>query len=86
MTLFFDGLVRANLHQRHMLMRRRVEHHVRPVDPHHAVDAAGIAHRADQREQIQLRVRPPQLLLNGIGVVLIDIENDQQLRLGARDL
>ena len=38
--VIFNGLVRASLHQRHMLVRRSVEHDVRPVlrkqgaDPH----------------------------------------------------
>ncbi len=63
-----------------------VENKIRPVLAHHGIDPVGIADGADEHRQVQLRVIPPQFHLNVIGVILIDIENDQLLGVGPGDL
>ena len=43
------------LHQRHMLVRRRVEHRLRPMRPEREIQALGMPHVADDRHETQLR-------------------------------
>ena len=74
-----DGLVGAVLHERDMLMRRRMVYNIWTVFFKNAVDTVLISHRSDQNHQIQLRIIPLQLLLNIIGVIFIDIYDDQAL-------
>ena len=69
-----------------MLVSRRVEDEVRPVMPNHPIHPAGIAHGADEYFQIQLREVAPKLLLDVIGIVLVNVENNQHFRLGSRNL
>ena len=84
--VIFNGLVRASLHQRHMLVRRSVEHDVRPVLRKQGADPHFVAHGADAHGKVQLRMRAVQLLLDGIGVVFIDIQQHKALRRMTRDL
>ena len=83
----FDGLLRRVLHQRHMFMRRCMEHHVRLIAREQAVHLFGIAHRGDAYIQLErTAVAALQLLLDGIGAVFINIQNDEPLWPAGRDL
>ena len=81
-----DRLARAVLHQRHMLVRRRVVHDLRPELLKDTEDLPAVAHRADNRPDIQLGVLLPQFQLDIIGVVFIDVKNDELPGLVLRDL
>lgn len=72
--VILDRLKRRRLHERHVLMRRRVAHEIRPVTVKDLHDALTVAHGADEHDQIQLRMRAPQLHLDVVGVILVDIE------------
>ena len=50
------------------------------------IDARGVSHGADQHEQIQLRMPAPELKLQRVGVVFVNVEDDQLLRLLLRRL
>ena len=63
-----------------MLVRRRVADNVGPVAVKDLHDTLPVAHGADEHDEVQLRVRAPQLHLDVVGVVLIDIENDETPR------
>lgn len=63
-----------------MLVRCRVAHEIRPVAVKDLHDALAVAHGADEHDQIQLRMRAPQLHLDVVGIILVDIENDEPLR------
>ena len=78
--VILDRLKRRRLHERHVLMRRRVAHEIRPVTVKDLHDALTVAHGADEHDQIQLRMRAPQLHLDVVGVILVDIENDEPFR------
>ena len=69
-----------------MLVRRRVEDQLRPVRVEDRADALRVAHAAYERHQVEIRVVVPQLLLDGVGVVLVDVEDDELLGVVARDL
>ena len=69
-----------------MLVGCRMEYHIRMVGAHDPIDAAVVADGADQRHQIQFRMLAQQLLLDGVGVVLVDVEDHQPCRLGTGDL
>ena len=86
LNVIFDRLVRAVFHKRHMFVRCRVEHDIRMISLHNTLHTPGIAHGSDQRHQIKPRVFPPQLLLDGIGIIFINVENDQHRRFGLGDL
>ena len=74
--IVFHRLVRARFHQRHVLVRSRVEYDLRAVFIEHIVEFHAVAHTADQHEQIELRPRPLQLLFDIVSVVFINIEYD----------
>ena len=59
---------------------------VRTISAEDILDAFRIAYRSDQHYQIQRRILTDQLLLDRIGVVLIDIDDDQLFRLMTGDL
>ena len=81
------GLGGAVLHQRHVLVRRRVEHHVRPILREHRLQPLPVADGADQHLGVQrAAVLLAQLVEQLVGVVLVDVEYDQPLRGEARDL
>ena len=69
-----------------MLMCGRMEDHVRLVLLHHAADAVRVPTGADEGHEVQLRVLHDELLLDAVCVVLIDVEDDELLRLVACDL
>ena len=81
-----DRFVRAHLHERYVLVRRRMEDHVRLILLHHAADTVRVPAGADQGHEVQLRVLHEELLLDAVRVVLVDVEDDELLRLVARDL
>ena len=84
--IILNGLVGAILHQGHMLVRRRVIDDLRTIFFKHLLHAAAVAHGADQHRQVQLRKAAPQLLLNGIGVVFVNIEDHKMAGVVSCDL
>ena len=84
--VILDRLIRAVFHERHMLVGRSVEDDVRMIRLHDALHASCIADGPDEGHQVEPRIRPPQLLLDGIGIIFIYIEDDQRLRIGFGDL
>ena len=86
-NVVLDGLLRAFLHQRNVLVGRRVEHDVRPIHLKQAVNFFLISYGGDLHPQVQ-PVAPytPQLLLDIISVVLVNIQNDELLGLIFGDL
>ena len=75
-----DGLLRAGLHERNMLVRGGVEHDLGTVAVHQAHESRAVADRADFDGKVKVRtVSEFQLLLNVVGVVLVNIEDDQPL-------
>ena len=81
-----DRFVRAYLHERYVLMCSRMEDHVRLVLLHHTADTVGVPAGADEGHEVQLWVLHEELLLDAVRVVLIDVEDDELLRLVACDL
>ena len=81
-----DRFVRAHLHERYVLMRRRMEDHVRLILLHHAADAVRVPAGADERHEVQLRVLHDKFLLDTVSIVLVNVEDDELLRLVACDL
>ena len=84
--IILDSLIRAGLHQRHMLMGCRMVYDLRLImlkDPVHAV---GIPHGSDQHYQLKLRISCLKLLLYIIHTVFINIQNKQHGRLMGCDL
>ncbi len=69
-----------------MLVRRRVVDDIGVIVLHDAVDAVRVPHGGDQHHQIQLGISVFQLLLYLIGIVLIDVNDDQPRRSVPRDL
>ena len=84
--IVFNRLVRAVLHQRHMLVRCCMVHDLRPVRFEDILDPLLVPHRSDQYFQIKVRIVLLQLQLYLIGIVLIDIDDDQLLRVMQGDL
>ena len=81
-----DGLAGAVLHEWHMLVRRRVIHDVGLVLLEDLEHFPRVAHGTDEGYEIELRVLFLQLKLNAVGVVFVDVENDQALRMVVRHL
>ena len=68
-------------------MRSRVEDHVRMILLKNAVDAQLVAHRGDLHPEWKLpSISVQQLLLDVVGVVLVDIHDDQPLGVMLDDL
>ena len=67
-------------------MGRRMVDNLRAVGLKYLLHAVGIANRSDQHHQIQPRIFPAQLLLNIIGIILIDVHDNQSLRMMSGDL
>ena len=84
--VILDRFVRAHLHERYVLMCGRVEDHVRFVLLHHTADTVGVSAGADEGHEVQLRVLHDELLLDAVRVILVDVEDDELLRLVACDL
>ena len=81
-----DGLAGAVLHQRYMLVGRRVIDHLGTVGLEHVEHPAAVPNGADEGLQVQVGILLPQLQLDGVGVVFVDVEYDQLLRIVRRDL
>ena len=81
-----DGLVGAVLHQGDMLVGRGVEDQLRSVGIQHIVHAGGVPDGADEGHQIQVGITPLELHLDVVGVVLVDVEDDELLGVGLGDL
>ena len=81
-----DRFVRAYLHERYVLMCSRMEDHVRLVLLHHTADTVGVPAGADEGHEVQLRVLHEELLLDAVSIVLVNVEDDELLRLVACDL
>ena len=70
-----------------MLVGRRVENHLGAQAAEQSVHLLGVAHRGDEHFQVQLvAVFAAQLLLDGVGVVLVDVHDDEHRGLAAGDL
>ena len=69
-----------------MLVGCRMEYQIRAVLAQHEVQSRRIAHRTDQNFQIQFRMAAEQLHLNIIGVIFVDIEDNQLLGVGFGNL
>lgn len=81
-----DCFVRAHLHQRYVLMRGCMEDHVRLILLHHATDTVCVPAGADERHEVQLRVLHDKFLLDAVSIVLVNVEDNELLRLVACDL
>ena len=85
--IVLDGLGRADLHKRHMLVGRSVKDNGRMVGVKNFIQAGFVADRANQRDDGSLRaVLVFQLCLKLVGTVFIDVEDQQPARLVAHDL
>ncbi len=84
--VILDRFVRAHLHERYVLMCGCMEDHVRLILLHHTADTVGVPAGADEGHEVQLRVLHEEFLLDAVRVVLIDVEDDELLRLVACDL
>ena len=84
--IILNGLAGTDLHQRHMLVCGCMVDDIRPVFAENPVDPLHIPDRSNQNHKIKLRVFTLQLLLDVIGAVLIDINDDQLSRAMSRDL
>ena len=84
--IVLDRLIRTHLHQGHMLVCSRMIDDIRPVFLHDVIDAVRVPHRGDQHDQIKFGIFVLQLLLDLIGIVLIDIHDDQARRSVSCDL
>ncbi len=81
-----DGLTGAVLHQGHMLVGRRVEDDLWPVFVKHLEDPPAVPDGTDQGHQVQVREVLLQLVLDVVGVVLVDVEDDEFLWLVSDNL
>ena len=62
-------------------MGRCMVDNVRTISAEDILDTFRIAYRSDQHHQIQCRILADQLLLDFIGIILINIYDDQLFRL-----
>ena len=75
-----NGLHGAVFHEGHMLVRRRVEHHVGLVPLENLVHAVVVAHASDKHRQVQrVAILHEEFLLDFVGVVLVNIYNHDLL-------
>ena len=81
-----DGLVGAVLHEGDVFMGRGVIDDLWAIFLKDLEHAAAVADRADQRDQIQIGMCFFQLILDVIGIVLIDIEDDKLFGIVIGDL
>ena len=76
-----DRFARAVLHQRHVLVRRRVIDDLRVIGLEHLEHPAAVTYRTDQYHEVQIAVPVPELLLDVVCAVFVDVEENQLLRL-----
>ena len=82
-----DRFLRHGFHQRHVLVRRRVKDHLRTVLTEDGFDLVVVAHRGDECHKIErIAVFEPQLLLDVIGVVFVNIDDNDLLGVVFGDL
>ena len=75
------------LHQRHVLVRGGVEYDIGTIAIKDLVEPRGVAHGANLHGQFEVvSVEHTQLLLDLVGIVLIDVENHKLARRAAGDL
>ena len=75
------------LHQGHMLVGCRVEHHLGPVCTEHLIQLFPIPDAGDLHCQVQLfAIGQPHLLLDVVHVVLVNIQKNQLFRVHPGDL
>ena len=79
--IVLDCLVRAVLHERDMLMCRRMVDYLRPVLREHALYPSAVPYGADEHLEVELWVVLSKLLLDIVCVVLIYIEDNELLRM-----
>ena len=80
------GLAGAVLHEGHVLVGGRVVNDLGAVCVEHLEDAAAVPDGADEGDQLQVGVVVLELQLNIVGVVLVDVEDDELLGIVGRDL
>ena len=81
-----DRFTRVQFHHRDVLVRGRVEDHVRPVPAEHVLDPPAVTHVRHHRLQRQPGVRPPQFPVNVEQIVLRLVQDHEFLRLERHDL
>ena len=84
--VILDGLTGAVLHEGDVLVSRGVIDDLGMVLFKDLEDTPAVADGADQDHEVQIRILFPQLQLDGIGVVFVDIEDDELLRVVPGDL
>ena len=82
----FNGFVGACLHQRHMLVGGRMVYDIRTIFRKNGVHSLRIAHGSDQHHERQIGMSLQKLLLNIIGIIFINIHDNQPGRLMRGDL
>ena len=85
-SVVLDGLAGAVLHEGHVLMGRRVIDDLGAILVEHLEDPPAVPHGADEGGQLQSGERGFELELDIIGVVFIDIEDDELLGVMGCDL
>ena len=81
-----DGLTGAVLHEGDMLMGRSVIDDLRPVFGEHLEHPSAVADGADEGHEVEVRMGIAELVLDIIGVVFIDVKDDELLWVMRRDL
>ena len=84
--IVFNGFIRTVFHKWHVFMGCRMKNNIRSIMLHDAFNSTCISNRTYQYFQLQIWILTNQLLLNVIGIVLIDIKNDKKLWIVGSDL
>lgn len=84
--IVLDCLIWACLHKRNMFMRRRMEDKLWMVSGKYFFQTSSISHRADQCHQIHGRVFSAKLLFNIVGIIFINIKDNELFRSIGRNL
>ena len=77
--IILDGLTGADLHKGHMLVGRCVVDNIRAVLLKDLINSAAVPDGADDHLQVQAGILLLQFLLDIIGIVFINIKNDELL-------
>ncbi len=80
------SLTWAVLHQRDMLMRRRMEYNIRFQALKYMVNSGAVTHRTNNDLHIKCWETAFKLILKRIGIIFIDFENDKLFRMEAGNL
>ena len=84
--IIFHRLIWAILHERHMLVGCRMIDDVWMVHRKYIVHPLCIAHRCNEYDQIQFRMLHLQLLLDTVGIIFINIDDNELSGLVLRHL